>query len=274
MTIIQVGWGEESWGEGPWGSSGATTLGSLFMLAADAVSERQVQVLLSAPPLEQSTIGVGDALNPLTWQVTRLDTGENLVVLAARPIGQTIVELYLLHKLASGLIRHRVRSTTLEDASGSPIVPPTSVDFPGCLKDVPALVPQGISDIANIPISGDQFGGTLIIDSSGDYAHDTGEAFLEKLIIRRLTTSPSEFFYLNTYGLGLRTKEPLRTSDIPKLQAQAQSQLLQEPEFLDVVVQVVLTSDNVLKLRVQATLKQNQQQVSTTIPVPSSLVSL
>lgn len=274
MTVIQVGWGEESWGEGPWGSSGATILGSLFMLAADAVSERQVHVLLSAPPLANSPIAVGDALNPLTWQVTRLDTGEDLVVLAARPIGSTIVELYLLHKLASGLIRHRVRSTTLEDPNGSPIVPPTSVDFPGCLKDVPALVPQGISDIANTPISPDQFGGILTIDSSGDYAHDTGEAFLGKLILRRLTTSPNEYFYMANYGLGIQQKQPLKISDIPKLQAAAQQQLLQEPEFLNTRVQIVLTSENILYLQVQATLRQNNQQVSTRVPLPSSLVSL
>ncbi len=274
MTIIQVGWGEESWGEGPWGSSGAVVVGSLFMLAADAVSERQVQVLLSAPPLADSTIGVGDALNPLTWSVSRLDTGEELVPMAVRMIGSTIVELYLLKKLAAGLIRHRVRSTTLVDPGKVPIVPPTSVDFPGCVKDVPALVPQGISDIANVPTSPDQFGGVFVVDSSGDYAHDTGEAFLEKLILRRLTTSPNEYFYLAGYGLGIQQKQPLRISDMPKLQAAAQIQLMQEPEFLNVQAQIILTSNNVLYLQVRATLRQNNQQVSTRVPVPSPLVTL
>ena len=270
MTI-NFGWGGEAWGGDGWGGTTALLGGPLSIATADAISERQVQVVLSAIPLAQSPLQFGDALNPQTWIVTRLDTNETLPVAAVRLAANNVVELYLLKKLADGLISHKVSAPNLKDSIGGTIVPPNNFTFPGCVKEVPADVPHGMSDIANIPASGDTFAGTLQIDSSGDYRHDTGEALLQKLIIRRLTTMPNEYFYLPTYGLGLAVKGTLKISDVPKLQALAELQLLQEPEFKAVSVAITITSDNILYLKVKATLRQNNQQVSVDQPLQTTL---
>jgi hypothetical protein len=276
MTALVVGWGSGPWGSSGWGGFGVSTssVGTMSLVSADAISERQVQVLLSAPPLSNSTIAVGDALNPKTWSVKRLDSGAELVVLATRMIGVQTVELYTLTKFAASLIQHRVDASNLLDASGAPIGLPDTVDFPGCKLQPLTAIPQSLSDFANTPISDTGFGGTLTVGSSGDYLHDSGQLFLRKLVIRRLTTTPNEFFYLTGYGLGIRVKEPLREADVPKLQAAAQLQLMQEPEFSSVRVSVSLTANGTMFLGVAATMRLDNSQVKVQIPVTANLVSL
>lgn len=264
------GWGSGGWGGMGWGGGG----GSLAIVAANAISERQVQVELTTEPLHVSTIGLGDALNPLTWSVVNDATGEELVVIGARMIDTTLVELYTLVKFGASLIDHTVSSSTLLDSNGSPIVSPTSVDFLGCLKGVPSEIPDDQVDLANLQVSPDTLAGVLRIGSDGDYVHQSGEELLQKLIIRRLTTTPNEFFYLPTYGLGLRVKEPFYLTDMPKLQSAAQLQLSQEPEISEVRVQASISSNGILLLGVRARLRKTNQQVRTTIPIPTNLVEL
>lgn len=264
------GWGASPWGSGMGGGGGSP----MSIVDAYAVSERQVQVVLSSAPRAVSTIGVGDALNPLTWSVKRIDTGEELVVLAVRMLDTMTAELYTLHKFYPALVEHRVSAPTLLNAGGGPIIPPTQDDFPGCFAEPHADVKQGISDFVNMPVSDQDFGGVLVVDSSGDYAHQSGVPLLMKLVIRRLVTAQTEFFYLDDYGLGLRVKETLRYSDIPKVQAAAQLQLLQEPEFATVAVALVLKNSGVLYIGVHAVLRKDNSQVSVNIPVPTNLVAL
>lgn len=259
------------WGSGGWGSGGGG-LGMHFT-AAYAVSERQVRVKLNAQPMALSTIATGDALNPKTWTLVRNDTGESLIPMAVGVIDAYTVEIYLLKKLPPFLVLETVAAVGLLDASGASVISPYSAVINGCIRAPIAQVPDGMVDFANIPISEDQIGGVLTVGSSGDYETQSGDDFLRKLVFRRLTVAPNEFFYLAEYGLGLRIKEPFFTQDLAKLQAAAQLQLLQEPEFATVRVRVTLTSDDVLYLHVTVTLRATNRQVKLSIPAQVNLVT-
>jgi len=259
------GWGTGSWGLSTWGFGGGS---GLSIVSAYALTERSIVVTLTKAPLANNTIVVGDALNPKTWTITRQDTGEDLLVIASRKITDESFELYTLRKFAHALITHEVSSTTLVDPSGDLIDPPTSTTFAGCKKVVVTPAPTATLDLRNIP-AGDSSvaSGTLQVGTDGDYISSGGEEFLRKLIIRRLITQPGEFLYNPTYGVGLRDKEPLPTSDLPKLQAQIELQLQREPEIKNVATTLTLTSDNILTVQVQATLRKTNQQVVLSMPI-------
>jgi hypothetical protein len=249
---------------------------TLYVVQAIAIGDRVVLVELSKPPRALSTIGQGDALNPRTWHVQRLDTGAELTVLGVLPVTLgTVFQLYTLKKFAAALIKHRVSAPTLVDPNGNLITSPDHADFDGCEASVPAEVEGGLVDLASIQTAPDSFAATLRVLPGGDYATESGMSLLRKLVIRRLTTAPNEFFFLDpSYGLGLRVKEPLRVADLNLLRAEAIRQLQQEPEFGTVDVQLSLGSNGVLTVEVRATLARTNGQVQISIPVPTTFVQL
>ena len=212
----------------------------------------------------------GDAMNPNTWTVRRLDTGESLIVLAVDDVdgsGMTF-DLYTLRKFQNALISHRIESDTLRTPSDVVISAPNTFDFRGAEKHLDAVAPSELVDIANPPFANDSIAGTLQVTDSGDYAVESGTALLKKLIIRRLTTSAGEFFYMTDYGVGLRLKEPLPIADMPKLKALIRLQLLREPEIASLDVGLTLTSEGILRINLIVTLRQTNQQVPVTLDVP------
>jgi hypothetical protein len=75
--------------------------------------------------------------------------------------------------------------------------------------------------------------GVFSVDSSGDYAIDSGLASFKKRVYRRLVTKPGGFLHLgNGYGVGVpqQAKKLARNSTIQKLATQAESQISLEPE--------------------------------------------
>lgn len=117
--------------------------------------------------------------------------------------------------------------------------------------------------------------GTLEIESDGDYASMTGAELIKKLILRRLTTKPGDFFHLPNYGIGLREKEPLPVADLRKLAKAIELQVAQEPEVAAVKATLAYSaSAAVLNVRVQAQLKTSGQQVAVAVAVPTGQVVL
>ncbi len=263
--MVEALWGVEEWGEGPWGG-GSFSIGMMSMSAAYAVGEQVLHVELTAEPLHLSTIQVGDALNPQTWAVINTDTSEDLIVVGTTMVDATTVEIYTLKKFQSQLVTHLVSAPGLLDSSESLIASPSSMTFGGCVAASVLSAPAALSDITNV-ISYGSPAGIIEVGSAGDYTRQSGTPMLQKLIVRRLITAPGEFFYLSGYGLGINEKELLLTSDVAKLQAAAQLQLQNEPELSNAKVQVVLTNDNRLYIKVTGIIAQTQQQVQITIPV-------
>lgn len=117
--------------------------------------------------------------------------------------------------------------------------------------------------------------GTLVIEPGGDYASMTGAELIKKLILRRLTTKPGDFFHLPNYGIGLREKEPLPVADLRKLAKAIELQVAQEPEVAAVKATLTYSaSAAVLNVRVQVQLKPSGQQVAVAVAVPTGQVVL
>lgn len=261
------GWGLGGWGLGSWGFG----LGpfSLFIANAYASSTRSIHVTLSQPA------DLASALSPTSWTIQRLDTGEFLTVITvvAGALNQEF-DVYTIERFPAYPNQLQIRGDGLLSASLSPIVPPKFAVVYGLANSV-SVNSVKVVDLENpqyeLP---DRVAGTLRVDSSGDYVDHSGVPFLRKLVIRRLMTTPGDFFHLPDYGIGIRLKEPLPMNDLVKLRTEIQRQVLLEPEFDSAQVSVSLATNGVLTITVKAVLSTTQQEVVIPIEVPQSLVSL
>lgn len=238
-------WGYTPWGLGPWGGIDF----GLELAAVQATSERTVIAELTIPPLQQSPVGFGDALNPESWGISV--EGQDLHVVNVRKVSPTQFELYTLRKFKSVLHVHQVDASLVLDPSGLTIGVPNVQDFFGLVATLTAKSqPSQVVDISNPPFDGERPSGTLLVEATGDYRNEGGLAFFKKLIVRRLTTQFGAFFHLTDYGENLRLKEPLPTSDVVKLQAQIALSLQREPEFQSVGVRLTLYANGALLIEV------------------------
>lgn len=265
-----MSWGFGLWGVGPFGAlSSAISLSS-----AVAASTNSVRFVLSNIPQQIDVTAPGDVLNPSTWVVTRLDTGQIFTVLQVRVFDAPYAfELDILEPLGDFRSTHRLQSATLLSNVGILISAPLSADFAGVVSTAPVLsTPQRSYrsvDLANPPTPQglDSLGGTLIVDGDGDYRNESGAALLRKLIIRRLVTSPGEFFHLPTYGVGIAAKEPVRGGDVIALRKKIEQQVALEPDVENVVAQVALSRTGVLTVLVKATQRKTGETLEVGLQV-------
>ena len=238
-----TGWALEQWGRGPWG--GGT---SPFAVAlAEAVATRTIRVTLTLPPLATSAAVLGDALNPKTWTVTRLDSGAAYTVLGAELVSTHDVDVLLLGPLAAYVVQHRITANGLLASNGStPIGAPNYGDFAGLVTG--AVPGQFDKDVANPPVTGPStqgFGGTLLV-VGGDYALEQGDAFVKKMAYRDLFTEPGGFAHLPGYGFGLvsKVKQGLRPNQIPQLAEDIGRALKSRPWVDDAKARLAFDSSN------------------------------
>jgi hypothetical protein len=213
-------WGTGTFGLGPWGGLGGLGGGPpLGLTFAMATSTHTVIATLTEPPLAQSSISVGDALNPQTWSIVRGDTGAQLTILTVRMLSSIQFEIRTLEPLAGWRVSHTVSSTTLVDASGNTISSPESFTFPGLEAASKPYDDAGVTDFdaANPQTAG--VPGTVTTTPGGDYATEGGAALAEKLIIRAITTSVGGFFHLPDYGFGMNNKLIVTPSKLGRLKA-------------------------------------------------------
>lgn len=273
------GFGLSPWGIGPWGLGLPLSVGTGAVYAA---GDRVVRVELSSEPQHRSVTAPGDALNPATWQITVPSTGRVLTVISVAEINPTTYELLTLEEFDSHYVAMLVASPDLRDLSGVPVVPTISATFAGVRleatsTDEKRTVRQGLAlrDIANPPTPNSPVGGTLEITSAGDYKSVEGAALVRKLILRRLVSKPRDFFHLPDYGLGLREKEPLPSTDLVKLKKAIEQQVELEPEVDAVQARVAFDyGRNVLLINLKVRLKKTGQQIEIGLPLGSGGVQL
>mgnify|MGYP001205205386 CR=1 FL=1 len=94
-----------------------------------------------------------------------------------------------------------------------------------------------------------------------------GAALLRKLIIRRLTTTPGDFFHLPKYGVGLKVKQPIPAGNLVRFRTLVERELLLEPDLAQVAV-AITQSSNILTIQVRAVLTKSGQQVSVGLLAP------
>jgi hypothetical protein len=254
------------------------------ILHAVATSTRIVQVTLSGEPLHSSTFVGGDALNPSTWTVQRNDTMAFLHVVGVSPVTQLIYGLLTLEEFADVSVLHSVSSNKLCDVAGFILKPPTSASFYGLLDEnevsqAAHLAKQRVTsrDLNNsqTPSSMQALsGGTLTVNTNGDYDNVSGKALVQKLILRRLISRPGDFFHLPKYGIGLREKEPIPVGNMGKLRIEIERQIRLEPEVADVVVSLELASNGVLTVKPRVVLHPTGEVIAFSLPVGGAGLSL
>ena len=257
------------WGTGAWGTAAFGGLpGPLSVVAALATTTRTVRVILTETPKAASTTALGDALNPATWSVTRLDTGFIFTVASIDQVDPLTFDLFLVEALGPANVNHQAGSTVLQKPTGALIQSPYFAIFTGLeASERPSQIVRQ-RDLSNPPAPPglNSVGGTLVMDASGDYKLVSGPALLKKLILRRLITRPGEFAHLPNYGLGFSVKEPLRNNDLILLRRQVEQQVLLEPDVN--AAQVFLSFDNargILLCQVRATMRTTGEQVDTSL---------
>lgn len=213
-----------TWGLAPWGLSFWGGVGGFAVASAYANSDRSVLVEFTVPPLQQTEIGTGDALNPATWAVT--SNGRTLLPIVVTRLDAVTFEVRTLQLLDSWLRSVTIASDTMLDAGRNP-TPAFLATVPGA-QVPPADAGDGARyvDAANPPFVNGQPNGVLRIRAGGDFANESGPALLKKLVLRFLETSPGELDNLQDYGLGARVKEPLSTSDLVRMRARIEQGLL------------------------------------------------
>lgn len=129
MTTPLIGWGGTPYGLGPLGS--ALSGVGIHVVSALAVSTNDVRVTLSGEPQHVSKNAPGDALNPATWTVVRLDTAALLAVVSVSPVTPLIYTVRVLDPFSDYTADNQISTLTLVDVSGALTVPPRSAVFAG-----------------------------------------------------------------------------------------------------------------------------------------------
>lgn len=257
------GWGLSPYGLGAWGlGSGAAADVENVLCTATTV----VRVYLSVEPQHTSYFVLGDALNPLSWSITD-PTNVSVRVVGVVQVDDTTYELVTLKPL-TGSADVFTLGWTLLDPTGAPFLP-GSAPFYGMtatLSSAQALVP---ADLRN-PQTSPGLNGTLSVDSSGDYANEHGAELLRKLLIRVLTSTPGDYFFMPNYGAGIRVKEPIPLTDMPSMKALVQTQVRKEPEFSNAKVQLRLDEKRGILFVTVRTASPGGAEVSTTLEIPQN----
>lgn len=210
------------WGLDIWGAAAELTLES-----AVAATTHSVLVTLSAPPLAESPIGTGDALNPGTWEVARDDRSYIWTVTASERITDRRFLLYLRTALQSANRVHTVGSTTLLSTARLLITAPYTIDFRGVLPATDVTEPLGPFDFESTNINA----GGLRTTEAGSYARIYGDDVVRKMVLRRITTMPGSYFHIAPpeFGQDLKSKERIRASALPTLKLRIDNEIMKEP---------------------------------------------
>jgi hypothetical protein len=246
---------------------------------AYAISTHEVVVVLNKPPKDVFHLLDGDVRNANSWRVSIQDPLQYFQVAECRPYNAPLEWVVrTIQFLPSSTGTARVQGVGLRDAGGAVIGEPSYADFSGVTEKATSTPTEmavtrgaGARDLANNPvpvISGSEgnFSGTLII-KAGDYALVDGAALLRKLIIRRLTTTPGDFFHIPNYGVGLKVKQPIPAGNLVRFRALVERELSLEPDVAQVGV-AVSQSSNTLTIQVRAVLAKTGQQVSVGLLSP------
>ena len=242
-------WGISRRGTSGWGGTSAT----VSVANAFAAGSTVVRVTLNGVPLAADPLAAGDALNPNTWMVTRLDTDQVLPVIDVALVqSPNVFDLSLLLPLANALTQHEINASALLSAGGAPCIPPSTFTFNGAQASrepgpeaAPNWMRSPTQDLRNDMAPTDNTPpATLVLGPNGDYVNVSGPDLTAKMILRRYTTARGAFFHLPNFGAGLQPKALVRTADIPTLQKNLQSQAEMEPTVKSATVQVLIDPAN------------------------------
>jgi hypothetical protein len=253
-----------SWGFGAWGLDFYGTDPNLLLEGAVAVNTHAVMVTCSRPLRMMSAIADGDALNPGTWIASYATDSVAMTPISVEGVGDRQVIITFREPLRSWNNYHLIGSTTLQADNLVLISAPYSVMYRGVLPTTAINEPRGPFDLFTTDI----VGGSLKTNENGGYVRVYGVDLIRKMIFRRLTTMPGAYFYMSEeeFGVGLKIKGILRSSNLLQLQREITDEILREPGTVAAKVALTLGSG---VLSIHAKVQTDQGEVETTVTATS-----
>ena len=281
--MTQSGFGSGSFGGMPFGTG--LPLASVFQLAAlDVWRENALRLTFTEPPRYTQLGSPNDAADPRRYTLSPVPGSTGRDGEPARPVSIArvdavagaegrVLELWTDRPLSPYPAAYELAVSGLVSATTTVPLPAFAVGFPGLHKGIPPLVPEFVldnRDIANpqtrqgifdpLPVEEgqalDPLLGTFPVDSRGDLAFDEGLAGYKKRVMRRLTTRRGKFAHLPNYGVSIlqSVKQLARAGVRETLASEAESQIRQEPETVDVSVSLIVDEQkpNLSRYRIRA----------------------
>lgn len=291
------GFGSSPFGSGGYGASSAV---ELYLVQAVAVRENAVRLTFNVPVRYTGVLGPNDASQVELYTVTPVEgsagadgepTRAVLPVLVTKVSNEdvglaSVVDVWVDRPFSPHPSLYQVQVTDLVDAAGDPIETTLSaLQFIGVYRQLRPVTPEAMvanRDIANPQTLGGALSatlpnplsasvlGTFPVDSTGDYAPDRGLESYRKRVLRRLMTRRGAFAHLpRDYGVSVpdHVKQLARPGVIEALAADAEEQIRQEPETVEVRVTTELRAGGVLVLHVFARTNLGDVQLDTTFKI-------
>lgn len=290
--MSEAGWGVGEWGTSFWGVGS----GPLKLIDAQPVRENVVRLFFNAPMKFTGILDPSDASSSERYDITPIagtlngddprDVDPIIVELTeVAGAGGTQIDVTVDRPFSPYPSRYRISVNQLQSKDGALLDPDfTSFEFDGLLgergtKTRDLALP--IRDIANpqtrdalldpLPVT-DDVGllGNIPIDENGDYAFDEGITSIKKRIFRRLVTSKGHFAHLPDYGVGFpeQAKRLNTFSKRTEMAAEAEKQILQEPDVEQVSVRIINDTQNPGLFRVQIRVKTKVSGDAVNMDIP------
>jgi hypothetical protein len=256
---------------------------ALDLLEVLAIRENVIRVRLNVSPKFTMLGDPNDASDARRYTVVPVvgSTGRDaeptrpVTVIAVEQVNDegTILDLILDRPMSPEPGEYDVTLSGLVTAVGEIPMLDTTRRYTALFKGLVPLIPEFIinnRDIANpqtrsgifdpLPVVENQeldaLLGTFREDSQGDIAFDEGLAGYRKRVMRRLTTRKGKFAHLPNYGVSMMTSiKQLARAGIREFMAEeAESQIRQEPETVDVSVALVVEAahPDITRYRIRA----------------------
>lgn len=163
-----------------------------------------------------------------------------------------------------------VASPLIEGAFGNAIdAPPNDRgSAPGDMPIQSRIPARPMVTTEGVDIAFDPFQGVFLLDTRGDYTTQDEDAALKKRILRRLSSRKGGFFHLADYGLGIKLKHLLKTTQRAKLRNEIIRQIKQEEDVESVSVEVtIVPARGILEVGIKVR-SRRQTNIAITLRIP------
>lgn len=296
-TSPSAGFGTGPFGTMPFGTA-LSPSATLVIESILALRENMFQVAFNVPPRFTQLRDPNDASDPRRY-VARLVPGTGRDGNPAKPVRVIMVEqepgtdgavlnLWLDRPMSPEPCQYDLTISGLVSATGYIPLDPVTERVIAVFKGIVPLIPEFIinnRDLSNpqsrhgifdpLPVEEgqnlDKLLGTYPSDSQGDVAFDEGLAGVRKRVMRRLTTRKGKFAHLPNYGVSTiaSIKQLSRAGLREFLAEEAEQQIRQEPEVVDVSVVIVVDESRPDMARYQVRVRTNFGQMPN-LDVPIS----
>jgi len=186
--------------------------------------------------------------------------------------GSNVVRLWMDGELHEGW-QYSISVSGIKTAGNIGLWPePTAgtlIAFGADKPPIPELLdPSARYDLHNPQVGKDSHGGglgVLHVDEEGDLDVETHRPYLRKRIMRRLTSEPGGFAHLTDYGLLIGSKTLIKPADLRRLQQDAESQILREPDVQSVRASVSQPLPGLIRLRLKVRDTLGEFEVDATL---------